>query len=678
MTDKPTYQELEHRVKELEKFSAKCKRAEKELNFEGGTDRKKTEETLRETRDYLENLINYANAPIIVWDRDFKITRFNNAFEKLTGRSSQEVVGQKLDILFPETSCNDSLMKIGKTLQGEKWESVEIPILRSDKNIRIALWNSANIYGEDGNTYVATIAQGQDITDRIKTEETLRETAKYLENLINYASAPIVVWDRDFKITRFNNAFEKLTGRSSQEVVGQKIQMLFPSKYCDESLRKIGKTLAGDHWESMEIPILCKDGDIKTVLWNSANIYAEDDKTLSATIAQGVDITERLIIYQQLIQARKMEAIGTLAGGIAHDFNNILSAIIGFSELAKDKIPPDNPAGKDIDRVIQSSRRAADLVQQILAFSRKAGQQRQLIQPHLIIKEALKMLRASLPTTLSIEEHIDTECGLILADPTNVHQIVMNLCTNAYHAMENEKGTLTVTLCRKEIRKEDIIESDVSPGPFIVLSIRDTGHGMDKKTMERIFDPYFTTKEVGKGTGLGLAVLHGVIKDCKGFIQVESALGKGTTFHVYIPALEKAASISAQKIESNDDPRGTEKILVVDDESLIVNLNKSVLEQLGYTVTATTNSEEALGKIRTHPDDFDLVITDQTMPNLSGVELAQEILKVTPDMPIILCSGYSSVITQEGALAIGIKKYASKPVDRKTLAKIVRQVLDEN
>lgn len=551
MTDKPTYQELEHRVKELEKFSAKCKSAEKELNSEGGIDRK-------------------------------------------------------------------------------------------------------------------------------KTEETLRETANYLENLINYASAPIVVWDKDFKITRFNNAFEKLTGRSSQEVLGQKIQMLFPSEYCDESLRKIGKTLAGDHWESMEIPILCKDGDIKTVLWNSANIYAEDDTTLSATIAQGVDITERLVIYQQLIQARKTEAIGTLAGGIAHDFNNILSAIIGFSELARDKIPPDNPAGKDIDQVIQSSRRAADLVQQILTFSRKAEQKRQIVQPHLIVKEALKMLRAALPATLSIEKHINTECGLILADPTNLYQIVMNLCTNAYHAMENEKGTLTVTLYRKEIRKEDIIESDVSPGPFIALSIRDTGHGMDKKTMERIFDPYFTTKEVGKGTGLGLAVLYGVIKDCKGFIQVESELGKGTTFHVYIPALEKDASISAQKIERNDAPRGTEKILVVDDESLIVNLNRSVLEQLGYTVTATTNSEEALGEIRTHPDDFDLVITDQTMPNLSGVELAQEILKVTPDMPIILCSGYSSVITQEGALAIGIKKYASKPVDRKTLAKIVRQVLDEN
>ncbi len=284
------------------------------------------------------------------------------------------------------------------------------------------------------------------------------------------------------------------------------------------------------------------------------------------------------------------------------------------------------------------------------------------------------MLRSTLPTTIAIEGHVDPECGSILADPTNIHQIVVNLCTNAYHAMENEKGTLTVTLSRTEIQKENSVESDVLPGPFVELSIKDTGQGMDKKTMARIFEPYFTTKDIGKGSGLGLAVLHGIVKTLHGFVRVESEPGKGSTFHVYIPALEEVAATSI-KIGQKSIPKGTERILVVDDESVIVSLNKAILERLGYTVTATTSSVEALEKVRTQGDEFDLVITDQTMPNLSGVEMAQEILKIKPNMPIILCSGYSSVITEEGALALGIKKYAIKPVDRTTLAQIVREVL---
>jgi CheY-like chemotaxis protein len=259
----------------------------------------------------------------------------------------------------------------------------------------------------------------------------------------------------------------------------------------------------------------------------------------------------------------------------------------------------------------------------------------------------------------------------------SVHQIVVNLCTNAFHSMENEKGTLTVKLCRKEIRQEDIVESDVAPGPFIELSVGDTGRGMDKKTMARIFEPYFTTKDVGKGSGLGLAVVHGIVKNLHGFFEVESESGKGSTFHVYIPALEKATPVLAT-INIEEIPRGTERILIVDDEEIIVTLNKTTLELLGYKVTATTSSKEALAKVNTNADEFDLVITDQTMPDLSGIELAREIMKRKPDLPIILCSGYSSIMTEEEALAQGIKKYAMKPVDIRTLAQIVREVLDEN
>ncbi len=391
------------------------------------------------------------------------------------------------------------------------------------------------------------------------------------------------------------------------------------------------------------------------------------------------EIRERKQIEKKLLQAQKMEAIGTLAGGIAHDFNNILAAIMGYSEIIKLSIPDDSKATKNIDQVLKACNRAAALVQQILTFSRKSDHHLIPLAPHLLIKEALKMLRASMPTTIKIQDDIDSECGKVMADSTNIHQVIVNLCTNSLHAMENEKGVLSVSLYRKEISDEEIAgEPNVSSGPFIVLKISDTGHGMDQATIEQIFDPYYTTKEVGKGTGLGLSVIHGIIQDYHGFIRVESELGKGTTFYVHIPVLQQETS-TADEVKTDEPlPTGTERILVVDDESMIANLNKTILEQLGYEVTATTQSLDALEKIRTDPDQFDLIITDQTMPNLTGAELAQEVLSIKHNMPIILCTGYSSVLSEEDALAIGIKKYVKKPVNRTALAKIVRQVMDVN
>jgi len=396
-----------------------------------------------------------------------------------------------------------------------------------------------------------------------------------------------------------------------------------------------------------------------------------------AKIQIAIDITEQKRLEDELAQAHKMEAIGTLAGGIAHDFNNILSAIIGFTELAKVELEDGCSASANLAKVLQASHRAAGLVRQILTFSRKGAHKRKALQPYLIVKDSLNLIRASLPTTIEIIENISPESGTIWADPTQIHQIMINLCTNALHAMEEETGTLKVTLARRELNAEDVSgHPKVLPGPFIELSVSDTGCGMDQQTQRRIFEPFFTTKETGKGTGLGLSVVLGVVQDYEGMITVDSELGKGTTFHVYLPAIIEDVKTPVEAEEVEPLPIGTERILIVDDEIIIVALYEAVLSSLGYTVTAKTSSEEALSAFKTDPQSFDLLLTDQAMPALSGAKLAEEVLRLRPDLPIILCTGYSSTTSEEKAMEIGIKKYLRKPVDSKNLVRIVRSVLN--
>jgi CheY-like chemotaxis protein len=380
---------------------------------------------------------------------------------------------------------------------------------------------------------------------------------------------------------------------------------------------------------------------------------------------------------EDLFQAHKMEAIGTLAGGIAHDFNNILAVIIGFADMARDDIPEGNQAKKFMDQILKASNRAKDLVKQILTFSRKGAEIKQPIEPSHIIKEGIKLMRASLPTTIAIQKDIDPDCGLILANPTNIHQVLVNLCTNALHAMEDEKGVLTIKSTDVEMQATDIpVETGVSAGKFIELMVGDTGCGMDKATLERIFEPYFTTKEVGKGSGMGLALVHGIVQDCGGFIKVESKPGSGTEFHVYFPAIDEKL-MAVEEEEEAPLPRGNERILVVDDEESILAVHQAYLHNLGYKVTTHCSSEKAFEDFQASPHSFDLVITDQTMPNLTGSELARKFLEIRPEIPVILCTGFSTVMSEEKAEKIGIKRFIMKPVSKENMATTVREVLDK-
>ncbi|NVM57215.1 MAG: response regulator [Desulfobacterales bacterium] len=377
-------------------------------------------------------------------------------------------------------------------------------------------------------------------------------------------------------------------------------------------------------------------------------------------------------------QSQKMEAIGTLAGGIAHDFNNILAAVLGYVELAKDDVPEGSPAQASLEEVFRAANRAKGLVKQILAFSRQREQERKPLQVSPIVKEALKLLRASLPTTIEIRQYIKTESGTVLADPTDLHQMLMNLCTNAAYAMRNKVGMLEVSLVDVDLPLEVVGQahpSHLPPGAYLRLSVKDTGHGMERSVIERIFDPFFTTKERGEGTGIGLAAVHGIVESHGGGITVDSEPGKGATFKVFLPRLETGVTPETEILAPIY--VGNERILFVDDEQTLVNMGRPMLERLGYKVVASSSSIEALEIFRADPDRFDLVITDETMPHMTGARLAKELIRIRPDIPIILCTGFSEVMTADKAMAIGIQEFVMKPIVRREMAETIRRVLDQ-
>ena len=386
------------------------------------------------------------------------------------------------------------------------------------------------------------------------------------------------------------------------------------------------------------------------------------------------DITKQKFLERSLRQSQKMEAIGTLAGGIAHDFNNILFSIIGYSELSFDQLEKNSPVRKNLREILEASKRATDLVRQILTFSRQSEHELSPVQIDLIVKETLMLLRASLPTTIKIQKNIKTD-AMALSDPTQIHQILMNLCVNASHAMREKGGILSVELESVEI-DTDLSGKypDLKPGPYINMSVCDTGHGIAPQMLNRIFDPFFTTKTREHGTGLGLSVIHGIVKNFGGAIHAFSEPDKGSIFKVFIPAIERR--ISPEQRTKKPVPKGTEHILFVDDEPMLAKMGKQLLESLGYQVEMITKSSDALELFRKKPDRFDLVITDMTMPNITGEKLAIELMNIRPDIPVILSSGFNYNIDEKKAMALGIRAFISKPILKQELAETIRNVLN--
>ncbi|MCK5100307.1 MAG: cache domain-containing protein [Desulfobacteraceae bacterium] len=385
-------------------------------------------------------------------------------------------------------------------------------------------------------------------------------------------------------------------------------------------------------------------------------------------------------LEEKLQQAQKMEAIGSLAGGIAHDFNNVLFSIIGFTELTIADMPKDDQNQSNLDQVLVAANRAKEMVQQILAFSRQTKTEKKPVKIQSIIKEVVKLLKSSIPSTIEIKVSIDKNCNPVFADPGQIHQIIMNLATNAAHAMKEKGGVMEFILKQQKILLEDLsIYPNLHTGTYIKLIVKDTGYGIHSEIIDKIFDPYFTTKKVGEGTGMGLSVVHGIISDHDGEIIVKTKPEKGTAFHIFLPTIEKTTSINQdleQDITSPDPiPTGTENILFVDDDAQIAIMTEKILSRLGYHVTLHTDSRKALETFKKDPDKFDVIITDMTMPKMTGTELATKLFKIKPDVQIILCSGHSDLIDKQIARSMGIKEYITKPITLKQIAETIRRVL---
>ncbi|BBO83703.1 hypothetical protein DSCO28_42690 [Desulfosarcina ovata subsp. sediminis] len=614
---------------------------------------------------------------------DGRLLNANPAMARILGYDSPDALISSITDVRRQLYVNPEDRQALDTIISEHRDAIgwEARLYRKDG---VQIWASISARMVCDKTGQRAFIEGfvTDISDRKMAEEDLAESRNYLDEIINAIADPLFVKDRQHRWILVNNAMcafvgqprEKLIGKSDYDFLLKEEADVFWSK--DELVFSTGETNINEE------TLTDAEGIVHTLL-TKKSLYTDKQGT-AYIVAIIRDISdqkqaeaEKMRLEARLAQAQKMEAIGTLAGGIAHDFNNILQPMMGYSELLKYSLAGEGPQQRYVDGLYQSCMRAKELVNQILTFSRQSENKTVAVRIQSILKEVIKLSRSTIPSYIEIDQKIQKDCPPVVIDPTQLHQIAMNLIVNAYHAVEVSGGKITVCLKAIVLEKNDGLATSLQPGRYAVLSIADTGYGMDAATMDKIFEPYFTTKPQGKGTGLGLSVVYGIVKNLHGEIKVYSEVGQGTTITIYLPASTDATG-KAVSLKTRNHPTGKERILLVDDEFLIVESSTAILTELGYRVTPYSSSVDALEGFRNHPDAFDLVITDMSMPLMTGEQMAEQMMRINPQTPIIICTGFSEQISWEKAKALGIKAFLMKPVTIAEISRKVRTVLDQS
>ncbi len=645
------------------------------------TEQKIAEEALRNEKLLSEEYINSLPGLFYVFDEQ-RFVRWNSEWNRVTGYNNEELASRYGTEFFQgqdRALIEERMQKVFR----EGVADAEAQLVTKDGR-QIPFYFTG--VRKKLNAKDHLIGLGIDITELKRIEEALRESNKelyqassYLEAVIENANVWLNVVDRDGDVVIWNKAAEQISGYSRDEVMGHsKIwEWSYPdAEYREEIFTKARAIIeSGDEIENFETTIRTKSNNSKVISWHSRNLADEKGEPIGS-IALGRDVTATKLLEAELAQARKMESVGTMAGGIAHDFNNILFMITGNAELAMEDIPEWNPVHNNLKEIKSAGLRAADIVNQLLNFSRKADQEFKPIRAVTVFKDVLEFLRSTIPTTIEFRKQLPDIETTILGDPTQINQMMMNLCINASQAMEATGGILDIAVDHITL-DETAVErhSDLAPGDYLKITISDTGPGIEPQIMGRIFDPYFTTKDVGKGSGMGLAVVHGIVKNHIGAITVDSQPGEGATFTILFPVIYEKPEMNVPV--SDKIPRGNgEKILYVDDEASIAQIVEQMLERQGYSVEAQTSPAAALELFLSQPDAFDLVVTDMTMPQMTGVQLSEKLKKVRPGIPVIICSGNSALTDEEKAKTIGIDGYVMKPLVMRDIAKSIRNVLD--
>jgi PAS domain S-box-containing protein len=633
------------------------------------TESKKTEERLYR----LINIVDHIGEGVATADLNGTVTYVNQAWADMHGYAVQSLIGKNISIFHSDEQNADDVIPINKKVLRRGYYRGEVGHKRSDGAL-FSTHMSSTLQKDNDGRVIGFIGVATDLSEQKKVEEALRENEIKFRYLFNLSPQPISLTDLNGNVLDVNQKFCEKMQYSRNEIIGKNtLDLGFPA---EERQRFTDLLIENGDVTGYEISHRIKNNDLIQVQLYSKLVQLKGE---FYTLTVFHDITAQRKLEAQLVQSQKMEAIGTLAGGIAHDFNNILSAILGYIELAKIYIEPDSKVFQYLEEVFKAGNRARDLVRQILSISRQAEQKRKPVNINLMTKEALRMLKVTLPSTILIKENLGEDIGLIEADPVQIHQVVMNLVTNASQSMKDRGGTLTVKLDTEELQTNIMKKTHgIKAGKYVKLTISDTGHGISIEDRKRIFDPYYTTKAQGMGTGLGLAVAQSIVKKHGGNILFSSKPGTGTDFFIYLPVIDKKEYKDTESILENKSllPTGTEHILLIDDEDTIIDTGREMLEYLGYSVETFNNSAYALNEFKKNPEKYDLVISDMTMPEMNGDELAKKMIKIRPDIPIIICTGYNPQIDEKTAKAIGLKAFIFKPLTFQKLATTVRDVLD--